>query len=223
LFASIGSWRKRPLCLYWEKLESDMEETLVVRVTEGDIERALPLPLHACWGGAEDVEAAVRLSHEGRFLHLRFSIQEPQLRRMCTAHNQKAYTDSCMEIFLQRAGEEEYVNFEFSASTKALVGRGKGRAGRTLYPPFVIDEIPITLTLLENTNIQSRYRLDVAIDLVLFGLMKEGESLSSLKLKGNIYKCGDELKEPHHLCYAPIGTLKADFHTPSYFVPFAFL
>ncbi len=200
-----------------------MEETMVVRVTEGDIERALPLPLHACWGGAEDVEASVRLIHEGRFLHLRFSIQEPQLRRMCTEHNQKVCTDSCMEIFLQREGENEYVNFEFSASTKALVGRGKEREGRTLYPSFVIDQIPITLTLLENNNTQSRYRLDVAIDLVLFGLMKEEETTSFIKLKGNIYKCGDALNEPHYLCYAPIGTLKADFHTPSYFVPFKFL
>jgi len=200
-----------------------MEETMVIRVTEGDIERSLPLPLHACWGGPDDVEASVRLRHEGRFLHLRFSIQEPQLRRMCTGHNQKVYTDSCMEIFLQREGESEYVNFEFSASTKALVGRGNERAGRTLYPAFVIEEIPITLTLLENNNIQSRYRLDVSLDLVLFGLMKEGETFSSLKLKGNIYKCGDELKVPHYLCYAPIGTLKADFHTPSYFVPFVFL
>ncbi len=200
-----------------------MEEPMVVRVAEGDIGRALPLPLHACWGGAEDVEASVRLSHEGRFLHLRFSIQEPQLRRMCTEHNQKVFTDSCMEIFLQREGESDYVNFEFSASTKVLVGRGKERAARTLYPTFVIDQIPIQLTLLENTNIRSRYRLDVSIDLILFGLMKEEEATSFIKLKGNIYKCGDELKEPHYLCYAPIGTLKPDFHTPSYFVPFKFL
>lgn len=200
-----------------------MEETMVVRVTEGDIERALPLPLHACWGGAEDVEASVRLSHEGRFLHLRFAIQEPDLRRMCTEHNQKVYTDSCMEIFLQREGDDEYVNFEFSASTKALIGRGKGREGRTLYPPFVIDQVPIKLTLLENNNTQSRYRLDVTLDLVLFGLMKGEEATSFIRLKGNIYKCGDGLKVPHYLCYAPIGTLKADFHTPAYFVPFKFL
>lgn len=200
-----------------------MEETMVVKVMQGDIERALPLALHACWGGAEDVDASVRLSHEGRFLHLRFAIQEPQLRRMCTEHNQKVHTDSCMEIFLQREGESEYVNFEFSASTKALVGRGAGRKDRILYPPFVIDQIPITLTLLENTNVQSRYRLDVSINLVLFGLMKEEETPSFIKLKGNIYKCGDGLKRPHYLCYAPIGTLKADFHTPSYFVPFKFL
>jgi len=196
---------------------------MVVRVAGGDIDRALPLPLQACWGGAKDVEASVRLAHEGRFLHLRFSIQEPQLRRMCTEHNQNVCTDSCMEIFLQREGESEYVNFEFSASTKALVGRGKQRGGRLLYPFPVIDQIPITLTLLENNANQSRYRLDVSIDLVLFGLMKEEETTSFIRLRGNIYKCGDNLKDPHYLCYAPIGTLKADFHTPSYFVPFRFL
>ncbi|MDY0288157.1 MAG: carbohydrate-binding family 9-like protein [Sphaerochaeta sp.] len=200
-----------------------MEETMVVRVMQGDIDRALPLPLQACWQEAQDVEASVRLSYEGRFLHLRFAIQEPELRRMCTEHNQKVHTDSCMEIFLQREGDDEYVNFEFSASTKALVGRGKERAARTLYPPFVIEQIPITLTLLENTNTQSRYRLDATLDLVLFGLMKEGENSSLLKLKGNIYKCGDGLKQPHYLRYAPIGTVKPDFHTPSYFVPFTFL
>ena len=200
-----------------------MKEIMIVRVTGEDIERALPLPLQACWDGPDTVKASIRLSHEGRFLHLRYSICEPQLRRMCTEHNQKVYTDSCMEIFLQREGENEYVNFEFSASTKALVGRGKGREGRMLYPTSLIDQIPITLTLLENTNLLSRYRLDVSLDLVLFGLMQKDETISALKLKGNIYKCGDALKEPHYLCYAPIGTLKADFHTPSYFIPFTFL
>lgn len=200
-----------------------MKETMVVKVTGGDIERALPLSLQACWGEAEGVKSAVRLSHEGRFLHLRFSIQEPELRRMCTEHNQKVHLDSCMEIFLQREGQSEYVNFEFSASAKALVGRGKAREGRMLYPPSLIDQMPMKLTLLENTTLTSRYRFDVTIDLVLFGLMKEEESTSFIKLKGNIYKCGDGLVQPHYLCYAPVGTLKADFHTPSYFVPFVFL
>ncbi|MDT4762034.1 carbohydrate-binding family 9-like protein [Sphaerochaeta sp. PS] len=200
-----------------------MDETLVIRVTQGEMERSLPLPLQACWDDAEGVEASVRLSHDGRHLFVRFSIQEPQLRRMCTEHNQKVHTDSCMEIFLQREGSAEYVNFEFSATTKALVGRGEGRANRTLYPTFTIEEIPLSFELLENNNVQSRYRLDVSIDLVLFGLMQEGESLSSLRLKGNIYKCGDGLKKPHYLCYGPIGTVKPDFHTPEYFVPFRFL
>jgi hypothetical protein len=196
-----------------------MEDQMVVQVVASEVSCGIPLLLTPSWEEVEGIQASLRLNHDQKLLHVHFSVLEKQLRRMCANHNDKVYTDSCVEVFLQKKGETEYVNFEFSASGKALVGRGGGRQGRTLFPVSTIDQIPITVTVLENTLEKSFWKLDASIDLSLFGLASEGENLKGLELYGNFYKCGDELKEPHYLSYGPIGTLKPDFHTPTYFVP----
>jgi hypothetical protein len=199
--------------------EEDMEEQMVVRVVKSEVSCGVPLLLNPSWDEAEGIQVSLRLNHDKKFLHVHFSVVEKQLRRMCTNHNEPVFTDSCVEVFLQKKGESGYVNFEFSASGKALVGYGTGRQGRTLFPVSVIEQIPITVTLLENTLQKSFWKLDASLDLSLFGLADQGQDLGSLELQGNFYKCGDGLKQPHYLSYGPIGTLKPDFHTPSFFIP----
>ncbi|MDD3902939.1 MAG: carbohydrate-binding family 9-like protein [Sphaerochaeta sp.] len=199
-----------------------MEEEKVIHVFQGDLDHALPLALQSFWGEAESIEVSSRLSYSQQFLHVRFSVMEKQLRRMTTEHNQQTYTDSCVEIFLKSENQTEYVNFEFSASTKVLVGRGEGRGNRTLYPISLIKQIPVSVQILENCIERSIWKLEASIDLSLFGLVEPNTSLSGLRLMGNLYKCGDGLKEKHYLSYAPVGTLKPDFHTPSFFVPLQF-
>ncbi|WP_320127408.1 carbohydrate-binding family 9-like protein [uncultured Sphaerochaeta sp.] len=196
-----------------------MEEQMLVHVPKADISCGVPLLLEPQWNEQEGVQVSLRLSHDERFLLVRFSVVEKQLLRMCTKQNDPVYTDSCVEVFLQKEGEADYINFEFSASGNALVGKGKGRQGRTLFPVEVIDQIPISVTILENTLEQSFWKLEASLDLFKFGLAIEGQALDSLRLKGNFYKCGDNLKQPHYLAYGPIGTVKPDFHTPSFFVP----
>lgn len=196
-----------------------MEEQMMVRVAANEVSCGVPLLLSPSWDEAEGVQVSLRLNHDSKYLQVHFSVMEKQLRRMCTNHNEPVYTDSCVEVFLQKQGEAEYINFEFSASGKALVGRGTGREGRTLFPVSLIEQIPVTVTILENNLDKSFWKLDAYLDLAQFGLCDEGQDLGSLQLKGNFYKCGDALEHPHYLSYAPIGTLKPDFHTPSYFVP----
>ena len=199
-----------------------MEEEMVINVPQGGLDHTLPLPLQSFWDETNGVEVSVRLCHDQQNLHVRFSVMEKQLRRMTTEHNQKTYTDSCVEIFLQSEGQSEYVNFEFSASTKILVGRGEGRDNRTLYPVSLIERIPVSVQILENCIERSIWRLEASIDLALFGLVEPNSSLSGLILKGNLYKCGDGLKEKHYLSYAPIGKIKPDFHAPAFFIPLQF-
>lgn len=187
-----------------------------------DLEHTLPLSLQAQWGEYENVEASLRLRWEARHLKLRFTVQEPQLRRMVTEHNGHVWEDSCVEAFLQREGQNTYVNVECSASTRLLVGKGENRLGRQLFPPSFIDTIPVGVEILENSNKQSRWRLEVDLDLVALGLVEEAEELPAVSLRGNFYCCGDKLKQPHYLSAAPIGTLKPDFHCPAYFVPIRF-
>jgi hypothetical protein len=193
-----------------------------IRITQGAMDRALPIALVPLWGEYPQVEARARLRYEGRHLHVRFMATEPQLRRMVTDHNGRVWEDSCVEIFLQREGQDEYVNVECSASTKMLVARGTNREDRERWPIDFIDKIPCSVTILENSTAKSRWKAEIALDLVALGLVGADEPMGEVVLRGNLYKCGDKLKEPHYLAAFPIGTLKPDFHRPEFFVRFSF-
>lgn len=191
-------------------------------IPEAGTSGELRLILSPAWVETEDVFADSRLSWKGKTLIIEWNVKEPQLRRMCTHANDEVWTDSCVEIFLKRPDESEYRNFEFSAAGYALVGHGSSRKGRELYPEATVASIPIKVTLLENTTKESVWKLHAEIDLQAFGLLQEGEELKGKTLEGNIYNCGDGLAVPHFLTYAPIDTLRPDFHQPSFFVPFTF-
>ncbi len=171
------------------------------------------------WGEWEGIEASVRLRWEEQRLYLRFMVKEVELRRMTKAHNEAVWEDSCVEAFLQREGSDEYVNIECSASTMMLVARGSGRQGRRYYTPTFIDTIPYEVKILENSNARSRWQADLILDLASLGLLEDGQRAKDVGLRGNFYKCGDKLVQPHYLAAAEIGTMKPDFHRPEYFIP----
>ncbi len=187
------------------------------------IERALPIPLLPCWGEYEGVEASLRLAWEGKVLRLRYLVEQPQLRRMVDQQGGPVWEDSCVEAFLQREGENTYVNVECSASTKVLVGKGEGRQNRKMFDPSFLQSLPVSVEILENNTQTSRWKLDLELDLIKLGLVKEDEDLSFVSLRGNFYCCGDKLKTPIYLCAAEIGTLKPDFHQMQYFTPIQFV
>jgi hypothetical protein len=194
----------------------------MITIYSRPLEQTLPVSLIPLWGEYEGVQASVRMMWENKMLRLRYQVREPQLRRMVTEHNGRVWEDSCVEVFLQREGRAEYVNVECSASTSILVGRGEGRANRTLFPLEFINAIEHSVEILENSNKQSRWTLDVRLPLVSLGLVEEGEDIKAVQLKGNFYCCGDKLAKPHFLAASEIGTLKPDFHAPSFFCPIRF-
>jgi len=181
------------------------------------------LSLSQNWDEARDVAAMVKVSYDGGVFILTWCVREPQLRRMCTHQNDEVWKDSCVEAFLKKPDDDEYVNFEFSASGYCHVARGVGRQGRVSYPDALLDTIAVSVRILENTTIQSRWELTARLELSKFGLLGEGESLKGKTLYGNFYNCGDSATEPHYLTYAPIDTARPDFHRKEAFVPLQFV
>lgn len=194
----------------------------MITIYNRPFDQTLPISLIPLWGDYEGVEAVLRMRWEDQSLKLRYQVQEPQMRRMVTEHNGRVWEDSCVEAFLQREGQAEYVNIECSASASILVGKGEGRANRSLFPVDFIQTIEHSITILENSNKRSRWNLDVTLPLYDLGLVRKDEDVKNVQLRGNFYCCGDKLATPHFLAASEIGTLKPDFHCPSYFVPLRF-
>lgn len=165
----------------------------------------------------DGVKAEVTISHDDNHLIAEFEIEEKQLRRMATHHNDEVYEDSCVEIFLKRDDEIIYRNFELSASMWALVGEGELQPNRVRLDPKRIDKIERNIKILENNNKSSHYIITEKINLRDWGLLKEDEKIEDLKLKGNIYKCGFKLDEPHQLTLFEMKEGYTTFHDPTCF------
>lgn len=70
----------------------------------------------------------------------------------------------------------------------------------------------------ERSNPESEWVLLVLIPKEVLEI-EQNISLNDVELKGNIYKCGDELTCPHWISLFPIVTDRPAFHKPEYFQP----
>lgn len=200
-------------------------------VPSGPVEEGILLPvMESPWPEydppvLETVTVSVRVSREKNRLLLFYRIAAPELRRMCTGHNQDVHTDSCVEIFLRNPRDEEYVNFEFSAAGFIKAGRGASRSDRMLYSPETIDEaIVYEVKILSNSLFDEsagtggcEWTARISIDLTAFGLMPPGHMDILPYLEANFQACGDGLKKPYFLVWNSIDTPQPDFHRPEFF------
>lgn len=132
----------------------------------------------------------------------------------------RSWEDSCCELFLQRPGAAEYVNFEVNAAGKMTAARGTGRGDRKSLTPEEFGQI-VRMASIEGPQDYAggvwTWRVILMIPFELIGLDPDDLPES---LRGNIYKCGDLTAHPHFLSWAPIGTPEPDFHRPEYFGEF---
>lgn len=132
----------------------------------------------------------------------------------------RSWEDSCCELFLQRPGAAEYVNFEVNAAGKMTAARGTGRGDRKSLTPEEFGQI-VRMASIEGPQDYAggvwTWRVILMIPFELMGLDPDDLPES---LRGNIYKCGDLTAHPHFLSWAPIGTPEPDFHRPEYFGEF---
>lgn len=132
----------------------------------------------------------------------------------------RSWEDSCCELFLQRPGAAEYVNFEVNATGKMTAARGTGRGDRKSLTPEEFGQI-VRMASIEGPQDYAggvwTWRVILMIPFELMGLDPDDLPES---LRGNIYKCGDLTAHPHFLSWAPIGTPEPDFHRPEYFGEF---
>ncbi|MDR2814586.1 MAG: hypothetical protein LBB79_08055 [Prevotellaceae bacterium] len=169
----------------------------------------------------------VKVAHTLSHLLLRYEVQENSIRAKYTQHNQKVWTDSCVEFFASLDGGKTYYNFEFSCIGTPLLRYNVKPHEGDMASPQTLDGILTSSSLGkqpidEVKNGEVEWQLAVAIPYAAFF----AHCLTDLKgqtLSANFYKCGDELTEPHYLSLFPIHTPKPDFHTPEFFQPLELL
>lgn len=164
------------------------------------------------------VQFAIAYTHEAILLH--FKVTEKSIRAKYAQDNGKVWTDSCVEFFSIPAGDGIYYNIECNCIGTLLLGSGPQREGRELASLEVIRRIQrwSSLPAKPFEEIIGEQLWEVALLIPYAAFFKHHiTSLQGQTVKGNFYKCGDELTTPHFLSWNPIPIEKPDFHRPDCF------
>ncbi len=163
------------------------------------------------------------LAHTDYALLLKFYVSEKTVRAIYEKPNDPVYKDSCVELFISFDDEMGYYNFEFNCAGTCLLGFGKDRNERHQLPEKLIGRIRHQSLLMPSAcaeaNISWELTLEIPFELFPY---HEITSLTGKKARANVYKCGDDLPEPHYLAWNQIKTEEPDFHRPEYFGSFEF-
>ena len=158
------------------------------------------------------------IAYSDNSLCLKFYVSEKFVRAVYAKPNDPVYKDSCVEFFISFEDEMEYYNFEFNCAGTCLLGFGKERADRQLLPEEIIGLIrrQALLKPAGSSNANIAWELTVSIPFKTFHYHKI-ETLKGKRCRANLYKCGDDLPEPHYLVWNAIKSEQPDFHRPEFF------
>jgi hypothetical protein len=166
--------------------------------------------------------ASFVITHGNDAVFLKYFIEEGTLRSTYVRPNDPVYNDSCVEFFIGFEGEEDYYNFEFNCAGTCLAGYGTGKE-RALLPANEILKIrhhSLIRTLTGKSLLHWELTLIIPLEVFIHHRLI---TLAQVKGRGNFFKCGDEMPEPHHLTWAPIRSPYPDFHLSRFFGDLHFL
>jgi hypothetical protein len=162
-------------------------------------------------------DVAFNIAYGDNAVYLKFFVKEKYFRAEYKKINEPVYKDSCVEFFISLTDDRTYYNFEFNALGTALVAYGSS-SERVQLPASVISQVKSLAShkTSYSDHLPFQWELTLAIPFDLF-CANSISTLNGTSCKANFYKCGDELPEPHFLCWSNIIAPKPDFHLPQYF------
>lgn len=181
-----------------------------------EIELAEKFSLHFRWTekpGPETEGQAVYIENKGFFVRMKSFEKEPVAK-----HNEPddaVHFDSCMEFFANFDPEHDdrYMNFEANSNGNLHCKIGTGRKNRQIVRELV-DTMPETKAEVH----EDFWTLEIFVPLAtvksLYG--KEHFQAGDV-IKGNFYRCGDDLPNPHFGMWNDVDVPEPDFHRPEFF------
>lgn len=165
-------------------------------------------------------EVSFRIAHDGNSIYLNYHVKEKSIRARYSKDNGMVWTDSCVEFFLLPAGKKEYYNLESNCIGTLFFGIGEDGSYREPALPEFSNQIQ-RWSSLGNQSFEERigdFEWELSLIIPTSSFFKgDIKNLSGQLMKGNFYKCGDDLISPHFLSWNPINTKSPNFHLPEFF------
>ena len=171
-------------------------------------------------------QASFRIWHDGKYLYIEYTVKEQTTKAEVSVPGQFVYMDSCVEFFVQPLEEDpHYYNFEWNPIGTLYLGYRTGRNDAEHPGQDIL--LSVEAEASEGTQEFGEREIpgcwSLLVKIPATALWHSGtQSRSGRRMKANFYKCGDGLKTPHFLSWAPIDTPVPDFHRPEFFVPIEF-
>ena len=177
----------------------------------------------ACVNWAEfpyQPEVKFRVAHIGNAILLHYQVTEASVRAVALADDGRVWEDACVEFFLSPEGNDFYYNFECNCATKLLLHGGPAGGERPTASEEVLKSVK-RWSSLGTEPFEERVgecTWEVALVIPASAIFRhEIETFNGKTMRANFYKCGDKLRTPHFLSWAPIELPKPKFHCPEFF------
>ncbi len=161
-----------------------------------------------------------RMAHTSQSLIIEYRVREASIASVAGRDNGRVWEDSCCEFFSQLPGDDFYYNMECNCTGRLLIGCGPVREGRQLAAASVLNKVQRWSSL--GSDDIALIEGDFSWNMVLIipkdaWFQSNVQSFDGMKMKANIYKCGDKLSQPHFLSWNKIDIETPDFHRPDFF------
>ncbi|MDD4817859.1 MAG: carbohydrate-binding family 9-like protein [Victivallaceae bacterium] len=173
----------------------------------------------------EAPSASVRMLYNSKGLFGRFQVRGEYVRCAAEKFQDPVCLDSCVEFFVEPAGNRGYINFEFSGSGVFLCSHitdckrtPNGFAAFEMLSPDDASNIVSAPTLPRKTDgfgMPVDWELGFFIPFTVFEKRGFKAPGSGDVWRANFYKCGDKTPFPHWLAWRPVDEL--NFHLPRCF------
>lgn len=162
--------------------------------------------------------AAFDIARTDTNLYIRYFVKGNELKATYDTDNSPVHKDSCVEFFMKKEEDHNYMNFEFNCIGTCDAAR---RQSREIKKSLTTDEYAMIrrYASLETKPFEKKsgvfaWELVVSIPFTLMGL--QPQNLPE-KILGNFYKCADDTDTPHFVSWNPIPLEQPDFHCPQFF------
>lgn len=151
-------------------------------------------------------------------LYISYFVKGNSIKAAYDIDNSPVHKDSCIEFFMKKVEDTDYMNFEFNCIGTCDAARRQSREIKTSLTANEYTQIRRYSTIKhqafdERMGIYS-WNLIIAIPFTLMGL--DPEHLPE-KILGNFYKCADDTENPHFVSWSPIDLPEPNFHCPDFF------
>lgn len=158
------------------------------------------------------------IAHSNDSLFVKFYVEEQFLQARYQKHNEPVYKDSCVELFIAFNGDKDYYNFEFNCLGTCLAEFGSGRENRNRLPEDSIRNIRCLSVIMRShngfDNFAWQLTLMIPSEVFCYHVISQFMGISC---RANLFKCGDDLPQPHYLTWNLIKSERPNFHLPEFF------
>jgi hypothetical protein len=172
-----------------------------------------------CWRLPQFVPSvSFKIGYTPDALLIKFNVSETSHKAQYAHSNEPVFKDSCVEFFMATDESGYYYNFEFNSLGTCLASYGSNRNDRVKLDKDVIATIDRWVTWNEYSPEKPLFNWELTVKFPPAAFCYHAmHHFTAGTYRVNLYKCGDELPEPHFIAWNPILSPVQDFHQLGYF------